>query len=181
MQFAKDGLWRPYRNYPSAGSIVLSPFAEEERPKFLPLPTMLWETRLVGQASCSHLGKELHCGHFRAKQNRVPWLFPDISEATILRKIIGRNYHSHSLTVSEYQSAADGFERSHSFLSILNLLTLENSRKSWSGGILNVGGLLDSSVATFMTTGEHIKKVWVIDHAETRWVGCTWKMLGSSN
>ena len=48
MQFAKDGLWLPYREYFSEDSAMVLPFAEEES-KFVPLPTVLQETRLVDQ------------------------------------------------------------------------------------------------------------------------------------
>ena len=46
MQFAKDSLWLPYREYFSEDSAMVLPFAEEES-KSVPLPTMLQETRLV--------------------------------------------------------------------------------------------------------------------------------------
>ena len=36
MQFAKDGLWLPYREYFSEDSAMVLPFAEEES-KFVPL------------------------------------------------------------------------------------------------------------------------------------------------
>ena len=48
MQFAKDSLWLPYREYFSEDSAMVLPFAEEES-KSVPLPTMLQETRLVDQ------------------------------------------------------------------------------------------------------------------------------------
>ena len=48
MQFAKDDLWLPYREYFCADSAMMLPFAKEES-KFVPLPTVLQETRLVDQ------------------------------------------------------------------------------------------------------------------------------------
>ena len=48
MQFAKDGLRLSFREYFSADSAMVLPFAKEES-KFVPLWTMFWETRLVDQ------------------------------------------------------------------------------------------------------------------------------------
>lgn len=63
------------------------------------------------------------------------------------------------MTASEYQRAADGFERSNHFLIIPNLSTQGNCRKSWYYGILNVDALFESSV--FVASYEQIEKTWV--------------------